>query len=82
MLACISRNAEARLKKWIKGEVKCFTRGDLIICDIKTRYFSYRVTVEYTRQDILTGRASTDNTVGIIIQAYKNYIKKKFFEQY
>lgn len=80
MLTCIARNTENRLKKVILGEVKVYTHRGLIYCDIKNGYFNHRVTVHYTNMELSSGIASTDRTVRIILDAYRNRLTKQFFK--
>ena len=80
MITCIARNTENRLKKIIKGEVKCFAHGNRIICDIKTHSFAHRITVQYTAMEVSTGIASSERTTELILRIYKKYLHDLFFK--
>lgn len=80
MITCIARNTETRLKKIIKGDVKCFAHGNRIYCDIKTRYFSHRITVQYTRVEVSGGYATSARTTATIIRLYQKFLSELFFK--
>lgn len=80
MIQCIAHNTETRLKKIIKGEVKCFVKGSRIYCDIKTCGFSHRVTVQYTNVELYSGIASSERTTELILRLYKKYLHDLFFK--
>lgn len=71
MITCIARNTENRLKKVIKGNVKCFANGSRIYCDIKTGSLSHRITVQYTAMEVSAGIASSERTTELILRLYK-----------
>lgn len=80
MIQCIAHNTETRLRKLIHGEVKCFAHGNRIYCDIKTRYFSHRITVQYTMAEVLGGYATSARTTATIIRLYQKFLNELFFK--
>lgn len=80
MLQCIAHNTETRLKKIIKGEVKCFANGNRIYCDIKNRHFSHRITVQYTMTEVSCGYATSARTTATIIRLYQKFLNELFFK--
>jgi hypothetical protein len=80
MITCIARNTETRLRKIIKGEVKCFAKGNRIYCDINTCGFSHRITVQYTDMEVYSGIASSDRTTELILRLHQKYLNELFFK--
>ena len=80
MIQCIAHNTETRLRKLINGEVKCFAHGNRIYCNIKTRYFSHRITVQYTMNEVSGGYATSVRTAATIIRLYQKFLNELFFK--